>query len=171
MTLSANGLIAQADEAHPVPAEILRDFAQWIQRAGNVVVGRRTLELMAAQAARGAMPEVETVVVTGSGLKIDGIETAASPREALDLLERKGCETVLVGGGATLDASFLAQGLVDEICLNIEPILMSEGLALDSGADRAMDMRLLETTKLGENAVQLRYAVSREKEDRSGFRE
>jgi dihydrofolate reductase len=161
VTLSANGLITQADEARPVPAEIMRDFAQWIQRAGNVVVGRRTFELMAAQAARGAMPEVETVVVSGSGLKLDGIETAASPREALDLLERKGCETALLAGGAALDASFLAQGLVDEICLNIEPILASGGLALESGAEHAISLRLIDAAKLGESVVQLRYEVIR----------
>jgi riboflavin biosynthesis pyrimidine reductase len=116
---------------------------------------------MAAQAARGAMPGVGTVVVSGSGLKFDGIETAASPREALDLLERKGCETALLAGGATLDASFLAQGLVDEICLNIEPILASEGLALESGAGRTISLRLIDAAELGESVVQLRYDVIR----------
>jgi len=161
VTLSANGLVTQADEAHPIPPEILRDFAQRIQRAGNVIVGRRTFELMAAQEARGATAGIETVVVTGSGLKVDGIETAASPQEALELLERKGCETALVGGGAALDASFLSQGLVDEICLNIEPILTSKGLAFESGADQVISLRLIDTAKLGGSVVQLRYEVSR----------
>ncbi|MGA9762958.1 MAG: dihydrofolate reductase family protein [Gaiellaceae bacterium] len=161
VTLSANGLVTQADGTHPIPPEILRDFAQHVQRAGNVVVGRRTFELMAAQGASGAMAGIATVVVTGSGLKVDGIEVAASPQEALELLERRGCETALVGGGAALDASFLALGLVDEICLNIEPVLMSKGLALESGADRAISLRLVGTATLGENVVQLRYDIDR----------
>jgi dihydrofolate reductase len=161
VTVSANGLVTQADETHPVPPEILRDFAQQVQRAGNVVVGRRTFELMAAQGASGAMAGIATVVVTGSGLKVDGIETAVSSQEALELLERRGCETALVGGGAALDASFLALGLVDEISLNIEPVLTNAGLALESGADRAISLRLVDTATLGDNVVQLRYDVDR----------
>jgi dihydrofolate reductase len=161
LTLSTNGLITQANETHPISPAILRDFGQRIQQAGNVVVGRRTFESMAAQAARGATAGIETVVVTGSGLEVDGIATASSPREALELLERKGYETALIGGGAALDASFLSQGLVDEICLNVEPILTSEGLSLDFNADQAAELRLIDTTQLGEGVVQLRYELRR----------
>ena len=158
--LSVNGLITQANETHQVPPEILRDFAQRIQQAGNVVVGRRTFKLMIAQA-QGAIPGVELVVVTGSGMKAGGIATAASPQEALELLERKGYETALVGGGAALDASFLSHGLVDEIRLNVESILSSDGLPLDFDSGPATDLRLIDTRKLSESVVQLRYEVRR----------
>jgi dihydrofolate reductase len=161
LTLSANGLITRANETHQVPPEILQDFVQRIQRAGNVVVGRRTFELMIAQAAQGAVAGVELVVVTGSGMQAGGVATAASPQEALELLERKGFETALVGGGAELDASFLSHGLVDEICLNVESILSSDGLSLDFDTGHATDLRLIDTRKLSESVVQLRYEVRR----------
>ena len=161
LSLSANGLITQANETHQVPPEILQDFVQRMQRAGNVVVGRRTFELMIAQAAQGAVAGVELVVVTGAGMQAGGVATAASPEEAVELLERKGYETALVGGGAALDASFLSRGLVDEICLNVEPVLTSEGLSLDFGVDHATELRLIDTRKLSESTIQLRYALSR----------
>ncbi len=160
MTLSANGLIAQADETHQISPEVLGDFVQQVKRAGNVIVGRRTFELMSAQTSQGAFPGIETVVVTRSGLRIDGVNVAASPQQALELLERKGHEAALIGGGATLDASFLSQGLVDEIYLNIESILTSKGLALDFDTGVAVDMQLTGSAQLSENVVQLHYDVS-----------
>jgi len=118
-------------------------------------------ELMVAQAAQGAITGVELVVVTGSGMQAGGVATAASPQEALELLERKGYETALVGGGAALDASFLSHGLVDEIRLNVESILSSDGLPLDFDSGPATDLRLIDTRKLSESVVQLRYEVRR----------
>jgi dihydrofolate reductase len=158
LTLSANGLITQADEAHTVPPEILGDFVQRIMGAGNVVIGRRTFELMGAQMAQSAFSAIETVVVSRSPSQAQGVVFAASPREALEHLEREGFETALVGGGAELDASVLSEGLVDEIYLNLEPIVTSKGIALGAGDDHS-DLHLDETVKLSDDIVQLRYKL------------
>jgi len=39
-------------------------------------------------------------------------------------------EEVIVAGGGMLNASFIADNLVDEICLDIEPIILGEGIPL-----------------------------------------
>ena len=41
MTLTANGLINQADETHPVPKEILANFIGFIVSTGNLINGRK----------------------------------------------------------------------------------------------------------------------------------
>lgn len=53
--------------------------------------------------------------------------------------------------GGQLDSAFLSQGLVDEIYLNVEPILVSQGIMLDKGEDFAANLQLIGTVKLSDN--------------------
>ena len=98
-------------------------------------------------------------MVSRSLTHAEGARVTASPQEALHHLERKGFETALVGGGAELDSAFLSQGLVDEIFLNIEPVMMNGGsfLAMDGAAEARL--RLDGTARLGD-VVQLHYRVT-----------
>ena len=155
MTLTANGRIARASGSHPVPKDILGDFIGIAGRAGNLIVGSRTYGLMRDIASQPGLPKIKLVVVTHDNSE-SGVATAASPQEALHLLEHEGFDTCLVGGGAQLDSSFLSQGLVDEIYVNIEPAVSKGNLcALSDGFEA--ELRLAGTTKLSDNVIQLHY--------------
>jgi dihydrofolate reductase len=158
LTLTANGLVARADEAHPIPPAILSDFVRRVMEAGNVVVGRRAFEQMGAQMAQAGFAPIETVVISRSGVQTPpGVVVAASPAEALAHLEQRGFETALVGGGAELDGSFLSQGLVDEIWLDVEPSIAG-GIELATEGFES-HLRLAGAGKLGEDVVQAHYLV------------
>lgn len=52
------------------------------------------------------------------------------PENVLKLIETKGFDKVLLAGGEELNSTFLAQDLIDEIRLLIEPIVIGTGKSL-----------------------------------------
>ena len=161
MTLTATGQFVQADEAHPIPQEILADFGRLVGKTGNLIVGRRTYDLMHAQLAGGGFSGIEVVVVSHAPLQAEGVSVAGTPREAVRHLEQKGFESALVGGGALLDGAFLSQGPVDEIYLNVEPRLASRGGILAAEGLLSTTLRLMGTAHLTDDIVQLHYGADR----------
>lgn len=161
MTLTANGFFGQADETHPIRKEILDNFRQSVGKIGNLIIGRRTYDLMRDQNAQGGFSGIKVVIVSHSPLQAEGVSVAASPHEALQHLEQKGFDTALVGGGAQLDSAFLSQGLVDEIFLNLEPFAVNKGIMLVMGEGSEANLQLIGTAKLSDNIIQLHYRVNK----------
>jgi dihydrofolate reductase len=144
MTISADRYIARLnDEAPWSPEEFVR-CNEFIQQAGNVIVGHKTYEIMKA---------------TGDQGKVHFVST---PKEALDYVQAKNFQTAVISGGTATNTAFLDAGLIDEIILDIEPIIFGEGLPLFSQKSREGNMQLLGVEKLDKNAVRLRYSVIRE---------
>jgi len=157
MSLAANGCFPKADVTHPIPKEILGNFAQSVGKFGNLIIGRHTYDLMKTLNQR-TFPDIELVVVSKSLSTFEGGKVVASPLEALHYLEQKGFSTALVGGGAQLDSCFLGQGLIDEIYLNIEPLLIKSSTFV-TNENRESNLKLISTSKLGDNILQLQYKV------------
>ena len=80
------------------------------------------------------------------------------PYEALSLLKQKRFDTALVGGGVQLVSAFLSQGLVDEIYLNIYP-LVSKGRTFAISENLETSLELISADKLTNEIVQLHYMV------------
>ena len=85
--------------------------------------------------------------------------SSLEPADLLDQLASQGVTTVALAGGASIYSQFLAQGLVTDLYLTIEPHLFGNGLPLASGFDR-IDLTLVEVTRLGEQAVLLHYRLA-----------
>lgn len=68
------------------------------------------------------------------------------PREALDLLWRKGVRDVWLEGGPTLAAAFLGAGLVDDVYAYVAPALLGSGAAAvdDLGIRSISEVRRLD---------------------------
>ncbi len=66
---------------------------------------------------------------------------AHSPKEALKLL--KDFKEVIVAGGGALNASFTEENLIDEIFIDIEPIILGKGILLFRDKDFEKNLKLL----------------------------
>ncbi|MDA4111666.1 MAG: dihydrofolate reductase family protein [Thaumarchaeota archaeon] len=164
MGLMANGCYAVVDESNQsgsinleevLPKEVMANFAQTVGKFGDLIIGRRTFDLFPSR-----MPGIEMVVLSRSPLKYEGVNVAASPSEALSLLEKKGFETALVGGGAQIVSTFLSQGLVDELYINIYP-LIGKGSTFATSENFQASLELIGVDKLSSDIVQLHYRVRR----------
>ncbi|MDQ6692361.1 MAG: RibD family protein, partial [Candidatus Dormibacteraeota bacterium] len=82
------------------------------------------------------------------------------PRALLELLGRRQILSVLVEGGATVNASFVEAGLVDEVVAFVAPTILggttAPGPVAGSGAASPGDglrLRHLQVTRLGEDLM------------------
>ena len=142
------------------PAESA-SYVATVKDAGALIIGRRTYEILSTQ------PEfkeflkagVKIVAVSRGDFKVKDSSHAVahSPEEALKLV--KDFKEVIVAGGGKLDASFLDANLIDEIYLDIEPAVVSEGISLFSGSKTDKELKFLGSKKFGENEIQLHYEV------------
>ncbi len=161
--LTANGNYAQSSREHPPKMEALADFAAQAKAAGNFIVGRRTFEGMPAigGTSRG---DVDIVVLSRSAQDLPGVTCVTTPQAALTYLRSKGHTTALLAAGADLHNAFLSQGLVDEVIVDVVPVLEGKGLNLLLDTDRYQykDVQLVDFKPLGGGVVQLRYSLAQE---------
>lgn len=161
--LTANGNYAQSSPEHPPKMEALADFAAQAKIAGNFIVGRRTFEGMPAIGG-GARGDVDIVVLSRSAKDLPCVTCMTTPQAALTYLQSKGYTTALLAAGADLHNAFLSQGLVDELIVDVVPVLEGKGLnlLLDTSHYQYKDVQLVDCKPLGGGVVQLRYTLAHE---------
>ncbi|MDF3066000.1 MAG: hypothetical protein K0R38_1601 [Polyangiaceae bacterium] len=164
-TLTANGNYARSTPAHPPKPEALADFAAQVGAIGNFIVGRQTFQEFQSQPRRSAedagatFARADIVVVSRSG-EVKGPTVVGSAQAAVAHLRERGHAAALLAGGEQLHNAFLAEGLVDELCLNVAPVLEDAGLRLHLPPGGFASLRLLASRDLGGGVLQLRYALA-----------
>lgn len=161
MAISADGLIAGEKDETPWSNATWESYYNFVKDRKNIVLGRRTYELMQEVNEFEKIGRPFTVVVSND-LKREtdkNFAFADSPRQALEILEQKGFKEALVAGGGHLNGSFMAENLVDEIYLDVEPVVLGKGIRLFENGNLDVKLELLETKKLSENEIQLHYQV------------
>jgi diaminohydroxyphosphoribosylaminopyrimidine deaminase/5-amino-6-(5-phosphoribosylamino)uracil reductase len=129
LATSLDGRIAMPDgSSRWITGDVARAHSH-IERARSdaVIVGAGTLRADAPQLTvrlAGLQARQPRRVVLGSADAPDGWEVIHAPDDIATL----DCNNVLVEGGATAAAAFLAAGLVDRLLLYRAPILMGTGL-------------------------------------------
>jgi dihydrofolate reductase len=83
---------------------------------------------------------------------------SGDPKAVLEELAAMGYKSALLGGGSFLNSLFLEHKLINEIILTIEPKIFGAGLSLFN-KDLDADLKLLETRKLNDNTIMVRYQV------------
>ena len=162
MAISANGLIAKKDDDTSwISKQEWDQYSLAVRTAGNLIVGRRTYHILTQQPEFSELKEVKVAVVSKDTLTTSSPNhhVVHSPRAALKRFE--GANEVIVAGGGILNASFLEQALVDEVCLDIEPIIIGEGIPLFKGTAFERELKLLGQKRISDNEIQLHYKIVR----------
>ncbi|HEU0015436.1 MAG TPA: dihydrofolate reductase family protein [Longimicrobium sp.] len=137
---------------------ITREFWKTID---SVVMGRLTYDAAVA-AGMTSYPGVKNYVCSSTladspdpAVEIVRGDAAAFLRE-MKAGEGKGI--AIIGGGRLADALF-AEGLIDEVSLNVHPVLLGEGIPLFAGIQRQIDLELAECRTLQHGCVFVTYRV------------
>ncbi|MBN1168764.1 dihydrofolate reductase [Candidatus Woesebacteria bacterium] len=144
--------------------ESWEDFINLTNETGNLVLGRVTYGLMQSAGELEHFKKIQVVALTTNDQLVEKkdniIVTNKSPKETLKLLKEKGHKKVLIGGGGRLNASFLEAGLIDEIYLNVHPLVLTQGTPLYTVyKNNKLDLKLLNTKKLSTQVTQFHYKV------------
>lgn len=123
--IMANGFYPHAPSPQfQTPAEIWTDFYEHVAGAGNVIFGRKTAEEVLAAGGDPHYVKVDVMAVSRSvSNNLPEMLCAASPQQAVTMLEAKGHTVAFVGGGETILNAFLAEGLADELIFLIPPAI------------------------------------------------
>jgi dihydrofolate reductase len=137
---------------------IMSDFWTTID---TVVMGRRTYEI-SAQIGQGAYPGVKNYVFSRTLPKTSSTKLEIVDENATDFVYRlkraKGKGICVMGGGILANSLFEAD-LIDEIGLNIHPVLLGSGIPLFHNLKSQLNLELTECRQLSNGCVVLRYAV------------
>lgn len=162
MAVTPNGFIAKSDDDTSwISKEEWSCYSEAVRRAGNLVVGRRTYNILTKQPEFSELKEVRVVVVSQKNfpMKSSNHFIAHSPREALKQL--KNFKEVVVAGGGILNSSFMKENLIDEIYLDVEPILFGKGIRVFLEEDFEARLELVGTKKISNNEIQIHYRVKK----------
>lgn len=162
---SLDNFIARKDDAvdwlmfNKEVGEIMQDFWKTID---TVVMGRRTYEvaLKNAGGGDGSFPGVTSYVFSRTLEKREGVNIISEDAaEFVRKLKSEKGKDICVMGGGVLARSLFEAGLIDEIGINVHPVLLGSGIPLFHGMTKQIDLELVKCRQLKNGCVVLTYNV------------
>jgi dihydrofolate reductase len=171
MAMSLNGVIALDDGTEPFLSVAGGELnAKLIRETGSLIWGRRTYENVLKRYngkdemdLGSLLKDIPKVVVShDQNYQVhDEYMLATSPQAAIELLASNGIKETAVVGGSKLNAEFLSAGLVDELAVIVEPVLVGKGLPLFAPSDMEFPLDLLSVEQVNKGELLIRYKVAR----------
>ena len=165
---SLDNYIARADGGYDWlmwTEEIARVSAAYFKRVDTILMGRKTYDIARQQGDVEAspFPHLKTYVLSRTLTKApdEQVEIASDAVKLVRRLKRRrGKEICVMGGGELAHALFEAR-LIDEVVVNIHPVLLGSGIPLFHEMKRQINLRLLKNTTFKNGCVLLSYAVKK----------
>jgi dihydrofolate reductase len=160
MATTTNGYIAKENNETPWSDEEWHSFSKFVKEIKNIVIGKNTYEIMKKSDEFNKIGNPFIVVVSKENFAHNSnFAIAKSPKEALKILKEKNFAKVLVAGGGMLNSSFMKEKLIDQIILDVEPLVFGKGIKLFSEDNFEAKLELIETKSLSRNTIQLHYKI------------
>ena len=165
MATSVNGNITSGEsDSDWVDKADWKYFNKTTKNAGVMIMGSETYKQFENDFPQNqALNVVLTKKKNLLGKKIDGaIFTDKSPKEVIKMLSQNGYKKACFIGGETLNTSIIKENLVDEIYIDIHPLLIGDGKKL-FGSIKGLfkKLKLLEVNKLNKGLILLHYRVAK----------
>lgn len=131
-------------------------FVEKTKELGTVIVGRTTFDTF-----KKPLPNRRNIVLTSTpeNYEVEGVEfTSQDPKQLLARLEGEGVESVAVIGGSKVYSQFLAEGLVTDLYLTVEPVVFGSGVPLVE-LDTPVQLELESERLLNSSTVLMHYVV------------
>ena len=160
MHISVNGMIARLDGSGFSSKKAKEGFLKMIGKIRVNVVGRKTFE---AALRKSNFPlKGLNIVMTSHKIKnrwgSNVVITSKKPKEILKIIEERGYKKAMVGGGMAA-AGFVKAGLVNELFLDVEPIVFGKGMPVFSYENFERKLKLVDFKRLSKNEIRLHYKV------------
>jgi dihydrofolate reductase len=138
---------------------IMKEFWKTID---TVVMGRKTYEVALKMGGGGAQPKVKYYVLSRTLKKSPDKKMEIISEDAAEFVRRlknqEGKDICVMGGGELAKSLFEAD-LIDEVGLNIHPVLLGSGIPLFYEMNHQIDLELIECRALKKGCVFVSYRV------------
>ncbi len=155
VNMSMNGEVVLAAQAgaYEAPQEISGMVFGKAMQSGNIILGLTSYQMFAPMISQ-MFPNLQVIVMNET--MVDGVDTAASVKEAISLLKEKGFDTATIAGGVWTYNSFLTEDVVDDLYINLFPVAIHNGGTLQPQKDMVINYTLKDCSSYG-NIVSLHY--------------
>ena len=146
--------------------ELAALMSEYWEKVDTILMGRKTYDISRQLAAGGQgnpYPHIKCYVCSRTlplGER-DDIEIVGDAVTLLRKLRRRRGKEICVMGGGELARPLLEARLIDEMILNIHPVLLGSGVPLFHPMKRQIDLRLIECKPFKNGCVLLSYRVRR----------
>jgi len=138
--------------------DMLRDY--W-KAMDTIIMGRRTYEIALKGGAVGGDSNIKTYICSRTLKEVKGKNTELV-QDVVDLVKRLKSEPgkdIWIMGGSMVAKSLFEEGLIDEVGVNIHPLLLGSGIPLFAEMNRQINLELLRCQQLKNGCVILTYNV------------
>ncbi|MGZ5437203.1 MAG: dihydrofolate reductase family protein [Pyrinomonadaceae bacterium] len=143
--------------------------ARFMKTVDVLVMGRKTYEVMLA-AGETSYPGAANYVFTRSAKKAAALRKRVGKKADVQIVSDDAAtfvgqlksttgKGIVVFGGGELATSLFAADLIDEVVLNIHPIILGSGIPLFQPMNRQIDLELLKAKRLKNGCIVLTYRV------------
>jgi len=143
--------------------DVTRVNSAYLSRVDTILMGRKTYEI-GRELGAVATPGYTTYVFSRTLERApeSGVNLIREDATAFvaDLRAGAGKEICLMGGGE-LAATLFAADLIDQVGVNIQPLLLGEGVPLFRPMRRPIELELIQTEQLARGCVYAVYRVRR----------
>jgi dihydrofolate reductase len=164
---SADGFIARPDgdlewlTSRPAPKGFY-GMGAFVKSIDTKVLGRKTYEASLRLGAKFE-PPTRYIVFSREARPVDaplGVEFVSEPVGPFmsRLREQPGRDIWLMGGGGLI-ASFLDEGVIDELVITVAPVFIGDGIPLIARRHRHVPLELRSVEQFENGVVQLHYHI------------
>ena len=164
LSVSIDGFIADKDGIPFFPEGAWEDWCSLVNDANNVIAGRSSYEQLINDESASVLHPKHKIVLSSRDLELvdTSWQHAKSPSEALEILKNKGVDEAIIGGGRAVAHSFMREQLVDFIVIDLQPVAFGVGTPVFGDALDTLNLKLIDSHSLNDNALRLRYQVLRD---------
>lgn len=134
---------------------------EFFQRVDALFIGRKSYEVMQkmGEGSVPGMPKLEEYVFSTSmtSVKKDAVLISGNAIEEARKIKNSKGKDIWLFGGASLTASLMEAGLVDEFWLSVHPILLGSGKPLFEGLKDRVLLELIDSKTYSTGLVSLTY--------------
>lgn len=154
MAVSADGFIAGTNNETPWSDAEWEAYREFVKSCDVCLIGSQTYKVM--EASNEFVEGVKYFVVTHDTNLDTGDHEKLSIQRVADMPQ---AERIGVVGGGELNGSLAKLGVIDEVFLDVEPVVLGQGKQLFGSHDVTLELKLLATKRIGESTVQNHYEV------------
>lgn len=161
MATTLNGFIAKKDHDTPWSEEEFQSYHDFVAKTQNMIIGRKTYELMKDAGDLDTMKNIAIAVVTSKTDLTDreNIKFVPTFEEGYEFLKNKNFEEILISGGAALNKAAIDADVIDELFIDIEPYLFGNGIPLVDATEKELKLEYIDSKMLNRHTVQLHYKI------------
>ena len=152
-------------------SEVAEISAQFMKTVDVLVMGRKTFEVMLA-AGETSYPGATNYVFTRSAKKAAALRKRAGQKANLKIVSDDAAtfirqlksttgKGIVIFGGGELASNLFNADLIDEVVLNVHPVILGSGIPLFPRIERQINLELFKVKRLKNSCIVLSYRVQR----------